>query len=157
MPTAARWYTSMDCIETLARVDTLCVDKTGTITEPKMTVDDVVLLQPDRFIVDDVRMIMADYVYAMQADNDTMAALKRYFTGDVRQTALHALPFRSAKKYGGVLFHEDETYLLGAPDILLAALPGQGALFAAGGGVLRPGLPRAAARPCMTGSWTMRS
>ena len=114
---------SMDCIETLARVDTLCVDKTGTITEPKMTVDDVVPLQPDRFIVDDVRMIMADYVYAMQADNDTMAALKRYFTGDVRQTALRALPFRSAKKYGGVSFHEDETYLLGAPDILLAACP----------------------------------
>ena len=114
---------SMDCIETLARVDTLCVDKTGTITEPKMTVDDVVPLQPDRFIVDDVRMIMADYVYAMQADNDTMAALKRYFTGDVRQTALRALPFRSAKKYGGVSVHEDETYLLGAPDILLAACP----------------------------------
>ena len=39
------------------------------------------------------------------------------------QTAIAAMPFRSAKKYGGVSFHEDETYLLGAPEILLAACP----------------------------------
>lgn len=109
----------MGCIETLARVDVLCVDKTGTVTENKMTVDDVALLCPDRFVEDDIRMIMSDYVAAMKADNDTMAALRRYFTGEVHQTALAALPFSSAKKYGGVSFHEDETYLLGAPDVLL--------------------------------------
>ena len=52
-----------------------------------------------------------------------MAAIKRYFSGEVHQTALAAMPFSSAKKYGGVSFHEDETYLLGAPEILLAACP----------------------------------
>lgn len=71
----------MDCIETLARVDTLCVDKTGTVTENKMTVEDVVPLMPDRIDARAVEAIMADYVYAMQADNDTMIALKKYFTG----------------------------------------------------------------------------
>ena len=110
----------LECIETLARVDTLCVDKTGTVTENKMTVEDVHLLCEERFVEDDVRLIMADYVYAMQADNDTMAALRRYFTGEVKQKAIHTLPFSSAKKYGGVSFHDDETYLLGAPDVLLA-------------------------------------
>ena len=88
-----------------------------------MTVDDIIPLQPERYIADDIRMIMADYVCAMQDDNDTMAALRRYFTGQSMQTAIDAMPFRSAKKYGGVSFHEDETYLLGAPEILLANCP----------------------------------
>ena len=52
-----------------------------------------------------------------------LAALRRYFTGQSMQTAIDAMPFRSAKKYGGVSFHEDETYLLGAPEILLANCP----------------------------------
>ena len=106
-------------IETLARVDTLCVDKTGTITENKMAVEDLVLLCPDRFIEEDVRMVMADYVHAMRSDNDTMAAMRKYFTGRATQEAMAALPFTSEKKYGGVSFHEDETFLLGAPEILL--------------------------------------
>ena len=111
----------LECIETLARVDTLCVDKTGTVTENKMTVDDVHLLNEDRFSLEDVRALMGDYVYAMKADNDTMAALRRYFTGSVSREATETLPFSSAKKYGGVSFHAEETYLLGAPDVLLAA------------------------------------
>ena len=113
----------MDCIETLARVDTLCVDKTGTITEPTMIVDDIVPLVPDRFCEDDIRSIMADYVSAMQSDNDTMIALKQYFDGTARRVAQQTLPFSSAKKYGGVQFHSDEVYLLGAPDILLTSQP----------------------------------
>ncbi len=109
----------MGCIETLARVDTLCVDKTGTITENKMIVEDVRLLCEDRYVLDDIRMIMADYVFAMKDDNDTMAALRKYFTGNAVQTAIDTLPFTSALKYGGVSFHEDETYVLGAPEVLL--------------------------------------
>lgn len=111
----------MDCIETLARVDTLCVDKTGTVTENKMIVDDIVPLCPDRFIAEDIHMIMADYCAAMSGDNDTMAAMRKFFTGAVNQRAIAAQPFTSAKKYGGVSFHEDETYLLGAPEVILGS------------------------------------
>ena len=115
----------MSCIETLARVDTLCVDKTGTITENKMIVDSVVPLCADRYNLDDIRLIMADYVSAMRDDNDTMAALRVFFAGEAKQEAIAAMPFTSSKKFGGVSFHEDETYLLGAPDVLLGERYGE--------------------------------
>ncbi len=115
----------MGCIETLARVDVLCVDKTGTITENKMVVEDIALLCADRYVAEDIHMIMSDYVFAMQDDNDTMAALRKYFSGKVYQQAVDTLPFTSVKKYGGVSFHEDETYILGAPDVILGAQYGE--------------------------------
>jgi cation-transporting ATPase E len=109
----------LSCIETLARVDMLCVDKTGTITEDRMTVEDLILLSPERFNEGDIRLIMTDYVYAMRADNETMTALFRHFEGQQGQAPMETLPFSSSRKYGGVSFHPEETYLLGAPDVLL--------------------------------------
>jgi len=112
----------MRCIETLARVDMLCVDKTGTITENKMTVRDIVPLCEDRFVEDDIRMIMSDYVGNMGADNETMAALQKYFCGTVVHGAQKILPFSSSRKYSGVSYAEDEAYLLGAPEFILGDL-----------------------------------
>ncbi|MCD7803463.1 MAG: cation-translocating P-type ATPase [Clostridiales bacterium] len=110
----------MGCIETLARVDVLCVDKTGTITEPKMVVKDLVTLEDANTSEDELRDILADYVFAMQNDNETMAALKRYFNGrHSRRVVTRALPFTSARKYGGVSFARGGSYLLGAPENLL--------------------------------------
>jgi cation-transporting ATPase E len=109
----------MGCIETLARVDTLCVDKTGTITEAKMVVEDLVTLDEEIASEEELREIMADYVYAMQNDNETMAALKHYFSGKATHKASAVLPFSSARKYGGVALRKNGTYLLGAPEIIL--------------------------------------
>ena len=65
----------MNCVEILARVDTLCVDKTGTITEPGMDVDKLVLLDEENFPEEAVMEMLAAFYDNMEADNDTGAAL----------------------------------------------------------------------------------
>jgi len=108
-----------NCVETLARVDVLCVDKTGTITETNMDVKEVALLCADRFNDQDISQIMADYVGNMRADNETMIAVEAYFNQPSNRQALTSMPFSSATKYSGVSFHEDESYLFGAPERIL--------------------------------------
>jgi len=108
-----------NCVETLARVDVLCVDKTGTITESSMEVKGTALLCEDRFSEGDIRSIIADYVGNMPPENETMAAIQTYINSPPARRALRVMPFSSAVKYGGVSFHDDETYLLGAPERIL--------------------------------------
>ncbi len=109
----------MAAIETLARVDVLCVDKTGTVTENKMTVEDLCLLHEDSFPEGEVRQVLADYVYAMNGDNETLLALRRRFSGSPRHKASQTLPFSSERKFGGADLGEGGVWLLGAPDVLL--------------------------------------
>jgi len=110
------------CIETLARVDVLCVDKTGTITVPDMDVEQVVALCPDRFNDDDIRMIMSDHAANQSRDNETIKAISRYFGDDSGRKAERSIPFSSSTKYSGAVYEEGETYLVGAPEILLGEL-----------------------------------
>ena len=108
-----------NCVETLARVDVLCVDKTGTITENRMEVKGTVLLCENRFNSDDIGFLLADYVGNMPAENETMSAIQAYINIPPKRRARSVLPFSSAVKYGGVSFHQDESYLLGAPEKIL--------------------------------------
>ena len=108
-----------NCVETLARVDVLCVDKTGTITENQMEVKGTALLCENRFNTNDINMIMADYTVNMPVDNETMAAIQTHFNAPSNRRAIKLLPFSSAVKYGGMTFHDDESYLLGAPERIL--------------------------------------
>ncbi len=109
----------MASIETLARVDVLCVDKTGTITENKMTVEDLYLLHPDAFPESAVRQVLADYVYAMSGDNETLLAMRRSFAGSPKHRASSVLPFSSEREFGGADLGEEGVWLLGAPEVLL--------------------------------------
>jgi len=109
----------MGCVETLSRVDVLCVDKTGTITEPNMDVKGIVVISTDRFNSDEINELIADYVGNMPAENETMAAIQSYVGTPAKRRARKVMPFSSAAKYGGVSFHEDESYLLGAPERIL--------------------------------------
>ncbi|MCQ2456857.1 MAG: HAD-IC family P-type ATPase, partial [Clostridia bacterium] len=104
----------LGCIETLARVDTLCVDKTGTITDNSMKVDGVV---PLRSGIDPV-MIMRDFVSNMSDDNITMKAMKQHFGPGTRR-AVNVIPFSSITKTSAVSFSETEHYILGAPEFVL--------------------------------------
>jgi cation-transporting ATPase E len=108
-----------NCVETLARVNVLCVDKTGTITESNMQVKGVVLMCKERYSTDDITGIIADYVGNMTAENETMAAIQTYIDAKPKRRANKVMPFSSAVKYGAVSFHEDESYLLGAPERIL--------------------------------------
>ncbi|MBE6023135.1 MAG: HAD family hydrolase [Cellulosilyticum sp.] len=106
----------MKCIETLARVDVLCVDKTGTITENKMTVSELVTLEGYEAI--ELTELMGDFTDNMARDNATMEALAAYFTQTTGRKADQVSSFSSATKYSGVRFGE-EVYVLGAPEFVL--------------------------------------
>lgn len=107
----------MKSVETLARVDVLCVDKTGTITENEMSLHDIVSMDKTKplHVVKDK---LADFVFAMDDDNDTMKALKESLTNGKKRKVIKTIPFSSANKYSGIVF-EDGAWVLGAPEFVL--------------------------------------
>ena len=109
----------LKCIETLARVNVLCVDKTGTITENTMKVHDVVSLEPyEKEELPPLKELLGDFAHAMSKDNITMAAMQEYFTQGSGQVATSVTSFSSAFKYSSVTFHTT-SYVLGAPEFVL--------------------------------------
>lgn len=109
----------MKCIETLARVDVLCVDKTGTITENTMRVKELIKTEEyDEEENGPLPMLVGDFAAAMTKDNITMKAVKEYFTAATERKAISKTGFSSATKYSSVTF-EDGRYVLGAPEFVL--------------------------------------
>lgn len=109
----------MKCIETLARVDVLCVDKTGTITEDKMTVTGVIPFNPAFYSEEAVRQLIANFVSNVQSENATMHALKAEFTTPNPLKAVSYVPFSSVTKCTTVSFADGKTYILGAPEFTM--------------------------------------
>lgn len=122
----------MKSIETLARVDVLCVDKTGTITEPDMKLKEIFLCKNSgadgtqtALALDELKSLILDYANASVDNNATMLALKAYAadaltnnTSALHRTAVSQQAFSSSLKYGSVTF-SDGTYLLGAPEFIM--------------------------------------
>ncbi|MBO6162676.1 MAG: cation-translocating P-type ATPase [Eubacterium sp.] len=106
----------MKCIEALARVDVLCVDKTGTITENTMKVTDYIPLGENK--KEDIYNLLSDFAAEQAADNITMAALKNYFTTPTSSKILGHTDFSSEFKYSSVTM-EKAAYVLGAPEFVL--------------------------------------
>lgn len=110
----------MKCIETLARVDVLLTDKTGTITENKMYVNDVIALPPyeQDESLPPLETLLGDFMAAEEADNITMSALKESFNQGDPAAALSHTGFSSQYKYSSVTLSTG-SYVLGAPEFLL--------------------------------------
>lgn len=109
----------MRSVETLARVDVLCVDKTGTITESKMTIDDIVFANGiDECEFNDIEKVFSKYVNTITDTNITMKVLKeKYVSDDIFEYTLMK-NFDSKTKYSMMETNEG-IYKLGAPDVLL--------------------------------------
>ena len=109
----------MKCIETLARVNVLCVDKTGTITENTMEVQDVIPTKEyEEGELRPLSELLGDFTAAQSSDNITMEAMKRYFKIASGKKAVAKTGFSSASKYSSVTF-EEASYVLGAPEFVL--------------------------------------
>ena len=117
----------MKSIETLARVDVLCVDKTGTITTNKMHVTDIFNENEESFLHDELDgniITLTKYINTIEDSNITMKALKNtlYKVTSEKLKYESKSEFNSKDKYSSIKINNDKTYKLGAPDILLADL-----------------------------------
>ena len=108
-------------LEMLARVNVLCLDKTGTITDGRMKVNDCMLLNnPTDYSVNE---IVGSCLNSLQDNNQTSIALYNYFGHNTVLKASATLPFSSKRKLSAVTFDEIGTIAIGAPEFVLQSLP----------------------------------
>lgn len=109
----------MNCIETLARVDVLCVDKTGTITEPKMEVENVIPLTDDP--PERLETILGAIYSGIEPENDTARAMAELFAAQTDWVCTRRIPFTSAAKWSSAVFRDQGAFLVGAPEFILGS------------------------------------
>ena len=109
----------MNCIETLAHVDILCVDKTGTITEPAMEVSDIFPVQSERFTYEDIEQILAAFYFGEEPDNETAKAMTAQFAHETSWKAVRRIPFSSSTKWSAADFGSHGRYIIGAPEFVM--------------------------------------
>ena len=109
----------MNCIETLARVDVLCVDKTGTITEPAMEVADILPLTQDS--PEHLEAVLTAMYGSTEPENDTGNALHEMFRGESPWHCTQHIPFSSQTKWSAGIFEEQGAYLTGAPEFIMGS------------------------------------
>ena len=113
----------MYSVETLARVDVLCLDKTGTITQGKMTVKGLELLS-ERFTKEELERLLAAYMQHSKDKNATAQAIRNAYEGlEHRYQVGDVIPFSSDRKWGAVSVNGLGTLFLGAPEMLLKENP----------------------------------
>ena len=111
----------MFSIETLSRIDVLCLDKTGTLTEGKMEIEQVVEL--DNSFLYDLNKIMSSFVAGSLDNNITFKTLKNYFNEPSTYKTLNRIAFSSARKWSAVELETIGTIIVGAPEIIKPEYP----------------------------------
>ncbi|HFR3838347.1 TPA: cation-translocating P-type ATPase [Streptococcus suis] len=113
----------MYSVETLARVDVLCLDKTGTITQGKMTVENLLPLT-NHYSLDTIQQLLATYIQTSEDTNSTAQAIRKEY-GDLEHhyKASHIIPFSSDRKWGAMTIENIGHIFLGAPEMLLTQNP----------------------------------
>ena len=105
------------CIETLARVDTLCLDKTGTLTEGSMEVKDYISINGNK---DEMLNILSNIAKVSEDENSTIQAIKTYFSKiNSEFTVTKKIAFSSQTKWSGFYFENIGSYIIGAPEFVL--------------------------------------
>ena len=108
----------LHCIETLARVDIICLDKTGTITEGKMNVREVKILD-EKYNVEKVNQIIGAITHTLDDENSTFNCLRTHFENNPNWTSENKVPFSSKRKWSGVSFKDQGSFIIGAPEFVL--------------------------------------
>lgn len=108
-------------LETLAHVDTLCLDKTGTLTQGKMQVEKVYSAEPQGSVLFE-ELIGSSLQYA-DDNNATFQALKAHFAASDVFSPIHKIPFSSERKWSAIEFQNAGTFVIGAPERLGASVP----------------------------------
>lgn len=105
---------ALPAIEALARVDTICLDKTGTITTGHLQVTQT---QPAPGHTDsELQQAAAAVIYALNDDNETALAIKAAYPQPAHMQPTSTVPFSSARKWSGATFDQQTGYLVGAPE-----------------------------------------
>ena len=108
-------------LEMLARIDVLCLDKTGTITDGRMRVSDCIIVNNN--IPNTISEVMGSMLSALNDNNQTSIALNNHFGRNTDLKPLKVLPFNSTRKLSAVTFEEYGTYAFGAPEFVLKEVP----------------------------------
>lgn len=116
----AKYHTliqQLSATEILARVDVLCVDKTGTITEGRLKLSEIKIL--GKYSKEKVDKILASIVHNLPSKNPTQQAILDVYSQDSELTIKEKIPFSSKRKWGGIVFKDLGAWVMGAPEIIL--------------------------------------